>query len=73
MKNFAIDCTYLIATSPGVANMCFISDRVESERGYIRLTRLNDLYREELIELRRRVSRPLSSVSLLSDCITFRC
>lgn len=29
--------------------------RVESERGYIRLTRLNDIYREELIELRRRV------------------
>ena len=30
---------------------------VETERDYIRVTRLNEIYREELIEHRRRVSR----------------
>jgi hypothetical protein len=29
---------------------------VETERDYIRITRLNEIYREELIEHRRRVS-----------------
>lgn len=32
---------------------CF---RVEYERNYIQVTRMNDIYREELITLRRRVS-----------------
>ena len=31
---------------------------VETERDYIRVTRLNEIYREELIEHRRRVSPP---------------
>lgn len=34
---------------------------VDTERDYMRITRLNEIYREELIEHRRRVSRvPLS-------------
>jgi hypothetical protein len=31
---------------------------VDTERDYIRISRLNEIYREELIEHRRRVSRP---------------
>ena len=38
---------------------------VETERDYIRITRLNEIYREELIEHRRRVSHILSGVHLL--------
>jgi hypothetical protein len=34
---------------------------VDTERDYIRISRLNDIYREELIEHRRRVSRSLLS------------
>ena len=29
---------------------------VDTERDYVRISRLNDIYREELLELRRRVS-----------------
>lgn len=36
---------------------------VDMERDYIRITRLNEIYREELIDHRRRVSEvPLSGV-----------
>lgn len=31
---------------------------VDTERDYVRISRLNDIYREELLELRRRVSGP---------------
>ncbi|KAG8924350.1 hypothetical protein FRC03_011200 [Tulasnella sp. 419] len=35
---------------------------VDTERGYIRVTRLNDIYREELIELRRRLGMPIDNL-----------
>ncbi|KAG9017982.1 hypothetical protein FRB90_012757 [Tulasnella sp. 427] len=35
---------------------------VEYERGYIRVTRMNDIYREELIELRRRLGMPIDNL-----------
>jgi len=40
---------------------------VESEQGYIRLARMNDIYREELIELRRRLGLPIDNLIGLSS------
>lgn len=42
---------------------------VDTERDYIRVVRMNDIYREELIDLRRRVSRAIS----LSIIVNWRC
>lgn len=39
---------------------------VDTERDYVRITRLNEIYREELLEHRRRVS--FSLVEMLLDC-----
>ena len=38
---------------------------VDTERDYVRISRLNDIYREELLELRRRVSLVFSFSSLV--------
>jgi len=37
---------------------------VDTERDYVRIARLNEIYREELLEHRRRVSHSLVEVSL---------
>lgn len=41
---------------------------VDTERDYVRISRLNDIYREELLELRRRVSQGCCFLVVLADC-----
>lgn len=41
----------------------------DTERDYIRVTRLNEIYREELIEHRRRVCYPSSGSAVISGLI----
>lgn len=48
---------------------------VDTERDYVRLTRLNEVYREELIDHRRRVSAHLIFyffIRLVKQCLTFQ-
>jgi len=59
MRRFVQDCKSSIIISEPVPEM---SASVDSERGYIRVSRMNEIYREELIELRRRVSSLSSNV-----------
>ena len=42
---------------------------VDTERDYVRIARLNDIYREELLELRRRVSCTVSWIAGRSDSL----
>jgi hypothetical protein len=52
-------------------NEQLINRLVDTERDYIRIARVNEIYREELIELRRRVSFGFSYFEWASDMLKF--